>query len=91
MTMPEASIYKHYRLIFLQHDVRFTWQASHIQSVTKPVGKEVSPNPHLRFGIATFDGSHTFTPLFFRQLVHFPTKLVFLRNFLLIVQTKDKE
>ena len=64
VSMPEAPIHENARPIFLQHQIRMTWQPRRIQPISESPAPQSLAHNHFRLRILRMDRRHILMPLF---------------------------
>jgi hypothetical protein len=73
--MPETAIDENGDLSGYEYNVRSTGQFFAMQGVTKSLPMQITPDDHLRLGIARPDGRHHFTSLPFCKYIRHTAKI----------------
>ncbi len=69
MPMPKTPVYKYYRFVFRQHDIRFAGQRFYMQPVAETVFMQKPAHQHFGLGILTTYARHVVAPRFFGMYI----------------------
>lgn len=59
VAMPETTVDKNNRLVFLQHNIRRSGQFTVVDTIAQTSGEKILPHNHLRLGVLSLDSRHT--------------------------------